>query len=75
MKGEVIPYDSMYWEINNTQASGEKSQTKPSGSKTTNTQQERSKSQTPNVKTENAKTGTTTQQFLHQEEFEECKKN
>ena len=75
MKAEIVPFDSAHWEINNAKPSGEKSKTQASGSKATTTQPERSKSQTPYVKTETAKTGTTSQRYLPQEEFEECKKN
>lgn len=74
MKAVVIPYDSMYWEINNsTWATGEKTWTQQaSGSKAPTNNQEHGKSQTPNIKLENAKTSV---HFLPQEEFEECKKN
>jgi len=69
MKEEVIPFDSAYWEINLSRASGEKTKTS-SGSKAA--PQDRGKSQTPHIKTETAKTGT---QLLPQEDFEYCKKN
>ena len=61
MKAEIIPFDSAHWEINNAKPSSEKSWTQTSGSKATTTQSERSKSQTPHIKTETAKTGTSSQ--------------
>ena len=77
MKAKVIPYDSAYWEINNAKATGEKTRTSTTTSRskapTTNTDQ--GKSTTPQVKAEVSRAGGTQHQYLSQDELEYCKKN
>ena len=55
MKAEVIPYNTVHWEINNTKSASKRTRTyASSGSKGAQTP-ERGKSQIPNIKTEVSK--------------------